>query len=114
MRLNNTYREKLLNAILFFCKNTQKQSKVKIFKLLYFLDFQHFKETGRSVTNLDYQALDFGPVPEDFYREIKDDEVPDDFSESLALVPFSNSETGKSGAIFKAKKMPFFIKYRLG
>ena len=63
MKLNNTYRQKLLIAIIYFTKNVKKPSKVKIFKLLYFLDFKHFQQTGRNVTNLDYFALEFGPVP---------------------------------------------------
>jgi hypothetical protein len=45
MLMNNTYREKILNAVLYFAKNVKYPSKVKIFKLLYFLDFIHYKET---------------------------------------------------------------------
>ncbi|WP_340675704.1 Panacea domain-containing protein [Paraperlucidibaca sp.] len=37
--------------------------KIKLFKLLYLMDFEHFRETGKSVTGLDYQAWKFGPVP---------------------------------------------------
>lgn len=106
MNLNNTYREKLLNAVLYFSQKVKKPSKVKILKLLYFLDFQHFKETGRSVTNLDYYVYDFGPVPKDFYEEICDNRIPEDFSKSAALVPFESEETGKKGAMFKAKVRP--------
>ncbi|MFC1858011.1 Panacea domain-containing protein [Thermodesulfobacteriota bacterium] len=39
-------------------------------KLLYFLDFIHFKHTGKSVTGLDYYAWQMGPVPRDLYEEI--------------------------------------------
>lgn len=40
-------------------------------KLLYFLDFIHFKERGRSVTGEQYFAWDFGPVPRDLWLELK-------------------------------------------
>ena len=49
-------REKLINAILYFVKNTQNCGKLKTLKLLYFLDFIHYKEIGRSVTGLEYYA----------------------------------------------------------
>ncbi len=87
MELNNVQREKLVNAVVFFAKKTKCPSLVKMFKLLFFLDFCHFKETGRSVTDLDYRALPFGPVPIDFYNEVKDGFVPDDMKSYFALVP---------------------------
>lgn len=63
-------REKLINAIIFFAKNTRFLGKTKLCKLLYFLDFEHFKETGRSVTGMDYFAWKMGPVPVDLYEEV--------------------------------------------
>src|SRR5262245_53794223 len=99
MQLNNTYRAKLLNAILFFVKKVKFPSKVKIFKLLFFLDFEHFKQTGRSVTNLDYYAWDFGPVPKDFFIELcKAGQVPEDFKNELNLMGFKAEYSSKEGA----------------
>jgi uncharacterized phage-associated protein len=63
-------RDKLLNAIIFFAKNTSYLGKIKLWKLLYFLDFEHFKETGRSVTGLEYNAWPKGPVPVALHNEI--------------------------------------------
>lgn len=62
-------RRKLFEAIGFFYKNTKKFGLVKLFKLLYFLDMLHFRETGRSVTGLVYTALPYGPVPLKLYAE---------------------------------------------
>ena len=62
-------RQKLINAIVFFAANTQHCGKVTLFKLLYLLDFAHFRETGRSVTGLDYRAWEMGPVPLDLMQE---------------------------------------------
>ena len=56
-------REKLINAIIYFAKYTQYLGKIKLFKLLYLLDFEHFRMTGRSVTGLGYHAWKYGPVP---------------------------------------------------
>ncbi len=63
-------REKLIQAINFFAQQTRKLGKTKLFKLLYFLDFQHFQATGRSVTGLDYNAWKMGPVPVALFEEI--------------------------------------------
>lgn len=63
-------REKLINAIIFFLKKTKYCGKIKLFKLLYFLDFLHFKQTARSVTGLHYYAWEWGPVPKDLFFEL--------------------------------------------
>jgi uncharacterized phage-associated protein len=80
----NLYKQKVINSILYFSKNVKHPSKVKIFKLLYFLDFTHFKETGRSVTNYKYYAWDFGPVPVELFNELKD-EIPKEFESFFSL-----------------------------
>lgn len=67
----NRHRQKLIEAINFFAANTRKCGKTKLFKLLYFLDFEHFKETGRSVTGLEYFAWPKGPVPLALFEEIE-------------------------------------------
>ena len=62
-------RERLINVIVYFARNTQYCGKIKLFKLLYLLDFEHFRQTGKSVTGYDYQAWKFGPVPIDLMEE---------------------------------------------
>jgi len=64
-------REKLIEAIKYLASHTKYCGITKLFKLLFFLDFDHFRETGRSVTGLEYQAWQMGPVPADLYAEIK-------------------------------------------
>ncbi|MDE3023138.1 MAG: SocA family protein [Pseudomonadota bacterium] len=63
-------REKLINVIIYFASNTQFPGKTKLCKLLYFLDFEHYKETGRSVTGMNYYAWKMGPVPVSLYEEM--------------------------------------------
>lgn len=59
--------------------------KVKLFKLLYLLDFEHFRMTGRSVTGLEYHAWKFGPVPVSFIQEW--DEPEPDFAAAVEIRP---------------------------
>ncbi len=42
-------REKLIQAVNYFARHTRKFGKIKLYKLLYFLDFEHFKLTGRKI-----------------------------------------------------------------
>jgi uncharacterized phage-associated protein len=74
-------RDKLINAMNFFLSNTKKCGKVKLFKLLYFFDFEHFQQTGRNVTGLEYYAWPMGPVPVELYGEI--DAPEQDLAESF-------------------------------
>lgn len=83
----NIYRRKLLNATLYFAKNTKRVNLTKLSKLLYFLDFIHFKQLGYPSIGLEYYAFDKGPVPREFWSEIKDGNVPEDFEGKLALIP---------------------------
>lgn len=56
--------EKVFNAVLYFCKGGVYKTKLN--KLLYYLDFKHFKEQNFSVTGLRYARLPLGPVPDDY------------------------------------------------
>lgn len=71
------HREKLINAIIYFAQNTKHCGKTKLLKLLYFLDFMHFKQTGKSVTGQDYFAWRMGPVPKNLFEELSKDMKPD-------------------------------------
>jgi uncharacterized phage-associated protein len=71
------HREKLINAIIYFANNTKYCGKTKLLKLLYFLDFRYFKQTGKSVTGLDYFAWEMGPVPKELFEELSGNMKPD-------------------------------------
>ena len=68
MRVN---RDKLLHAIVFFVNETKHCHKLKLFKLLFFLDFEIFRQTGRSTTGLFYFAWPRGPVPRQLQDEFR-------------------------------------------
>ena len=80
-----TPQEKLLNAVKFFAANTEKCGKTKLMKLLYFLDFEHFKQTGKPVTNNLYYAWENGPVNRQVYDSITDDYISSEFSEHISI-----------------------------
>jgi uncharacterized phage-associated protein len=56
---------KLKAIILYFAQNTNPQylGKVKLMKLFYYLDFNHVKKYGTSVTGDTYFHLEKGPIP---------------------------------------------------
>jgi len=57
--------KKYKNIILFFANKIQNGTlgKLKIMKLLYFLDFDYFEKNGQSVSGDEYLRFDNGPVP---------------------------------------------------
>src|SRR5258708_26258226 len=96
MIINND-RKKLIAAIMYFAKNTNKCGKTKLFKLLYFLDFEHFRQAGRSVTGLSYYAWKMGPVPvalmdemsvpePDLAERVRFQSIPTKFNNEMLLV----------------------------
>ena len=68
----NHEREKLINAIIYFVRNTERCHTLKLFKLLNFLDFEHFRMTGRGVTGMAYKAWPNGPAPSALWRDLQD------------------------------------------
>lgn len=82
----NMYRAKLLNAILFFAKNTKHCNTTKLSKLLCFLDFTHFKQTGFPCIGLKYYAYPNGPLPYDFWSEVREGNTPEDFKNKLTII----------------------------
>jgi len=78
-------RSRIRNAIVFFAQNTKACGKIKLFKLLYLLDFEHFRQTGKSVTGFDYEAWKFGPVPVSLMQEWED--LEEDLAATIEIVP---------------------------
>jgi uncharacterized phage-associated protein len=78
-------RDKLINAIIYFSERTRGLGKIKLFKLLYLLDFEHFRQTGRSVTGMEYRAWKMGPVPAALVQ-VWDDLDPD-LAEAIEIRP---------------------------
>lgn len=77
-------RSRLIQSAVYFARNTEDCGKVKLFKLLYLLDFAHFRETGRGVTGLDYVAWKLGPVPLDLVQEW--DQLEPDMAAAIGII----------------------------
>lgn len=95
-------REKLIQAVNYFARHTKKFGKIKLYKLLYFLDFEHFKQTGRDVTGLAYFAWQKGPVPVSLHNEI--DEPKADLIEAFN---FGKRTVGDGWMLVIEPKLPF-------
>ena len=85
------HRGKLLNAIVYFIANTRRCHTLKLFKLLYFLDFEHFRQTGQSVTGLRYVAWPKGPAPDDLWHEL--DAPRPDLAATVSITRQSGRDT---------------------
>jgi uncharacterized phage-associated protein len=57
--------KKYRNIILFFANKIRNGTlgKLKMMKLLYFMDFDFFEKYGRSITGDEYLRFEYGPVP---------------------------------------------------
>jgi uncharacterized phage-associated protein len=90
----NREREKLLNAIIYFVQNTKYCHTLKLFKLLNFLDFEHYRQTGRTVTGLKYSAWKNGPAPNALWHELQKGGAAD-FQKAIALTVHKDEITEK-------------------
>ncbi len=57
--------KKLTEMVVFFTGKMQPW-KTKMNKLLFYADFSHFKQTGFSISGINYRAIPMGPVPNNF------------------------------------------------
>jgi uncharacterized phage-associated protein len=71
------HREKLINTIIYFAGHTKYCGKAKLLKLLYLVDFKNFKQTGKSITGLEYYAWEMGTVPRELFEELSGNMQPD-------------------------------------
>jgi hypothetical protein len=105
MEARNLNREKFVNAILYFALNTNKNKigKTKMAKLLFALDFEHFKQTGRWVTGAKYYAYPWGPYPKNEFIEIDKKGLPADLEQVVSVIPNTDIEGEERGILFRAK-----------
>jgi len=88
MKLIDIKTEKLQNAIVYFTRHTKFCGITKLMKLLYFFDFIHFRQTGKSVTGKNYFAWEKGPVPVDVWKELSGKEdIGLGLNRKVTLVP---------------------------
>lgn len=88
MKIINLTDDKLRHAVLFFASKERFLTLTKLMKLLYFLDFRHYRETGFAVTGQQYNAWDFGPVPTKVWAELKDKSADYGLSEVVRITAY--------------------------
>jgi len=69
---------------------------MKLFKLLYFLDFIHFKFYGTTVTGLDYFAWPKGPVPRKLYDDFSNEEILARYKEYFRVIKETDEDDSSS------------------
>lgn len=83
---------KLKAILLYFCNNTDPKflGKVKMMKLIYFMDFMHLKKYGSPITYDTYVNLEHGPIPSAI-KNLVDSAVDDiDHSVLADVISFEN------------------------
>ena len=66
--------EKIKNAIIFFLRESKNNElyQTSLYKYLAFLDFNAIEKWGRPVLNLEYRAMEHGPVPIELYNQLEE------------------------------------------
>ncbi len=78
--------EKILNGIKYFVIKTHNVGRTKLFKLLYFWDFMHFKKYGMNATGYEYYKYPFGPVTKQLYIYIINEKLPEFLHGKIAII----------------------------
>jgi len=94
--------KKFINCVLFFAKKTnpKKLGILKLNKLLYYIDFEHYKKYGRPILGDIYIRMSQGPVPS--------------FSYNLFNIAFKNDGNGMTTASKTLKDVVVVKQERVG
>jgi uncharacterized phage-associated protein len=98
-----------VNAIVYFSKYTKRCHKLKLFKLLHFFDFEHYRQTGKASIGLAYEAWPKGPVPPALDREIE--ALGADLRTAVRITVRRDRYSGKPLRFEFAPKVAFDPKY---
>lgn len=60
--------DRLENLLLYVIENNESVWTTKMNKILFYIDFLAYKKFGMAISGLSYKAIDFGPVPEKWFR----------------------------------------------
>lgn len=64
--------EKFAELVLFFFSHLDNLFKVKLLKLLFYCDFQHYRLTAHAITGQRYRAIQHGPVPQEYGQRLQE------------------------------------------
>jgi len=90
--------EKVGNTIIYLLNKIDDVPKTKLLKLLYILDEEAVKRSGRPFLNLHYKVWHLGPVAEEIFNDLSSDEV------TLLSEYISIKERPDKATYYKAEK----------
>lgn len=64
--------DKFAELVLFFFSHLDNLFKVKLLKLLFYCDFQHYRLTAHAITGQRYRAIQHGPVPQEYGQRLQE------------------------------------------
>ena len=95
--------DKFAELVLFFFQHIDNLFKVKLLKLLFYCDFQHYRLTGHAITGQRYRAIQHGPVPQEYGQRLQEmvqqELLTASFHESLV-----QSDNGSPVLVYKPKR----------
>lgn len=102
-------RQKYENAILYFAKylNPNQLGKTKLAKLLYYLDFISYRDTGKPVTGTLYYKQEYGPLAQDLTKVIGDLVAENKLEVERILVEGSDKQKDRFRAISRPDESVF-------
>jgi len=56
----------MIHYIIYKCGDNKDFGKTALWKILYFSDFNHYKNNFDAISNEEYRKIDFGPAPKHF------------------------------------------------
>ncbi len=63
---------KIISLVSYFTSKTKFCGRTKLAKLLFYCDWKHLKETGRTITGLTYLTFPYGPLSINLNDALKD------------------------------------------
>ena len=63
--------QRIIGLISFFTSKTKFCGRTKLAKLLFYCDWKHLKETGRTITGITYLTYKFGPLSSNLNDALK-------------------------------------------
>jgi len=99
------YKEMILAFIRFAGSKDEKIVKTKLAKMLYLADFSWFYKNLNSMSGMQYRKIQYGPVPNDFFKALSDLEESGEIDVNRKGEVILISETDSSKQINKIKKL---------
>jgi hypothetical protein len=75
--MNKYEQRKIIEVVLYILLKTGGIDYYHLFKILYFAEREHLAQWGGKITEDDFFALQYGPVPTRLYNAIKKQNTPD-------------------------------------